>query len=76
MEWFCRLAPNLSGWTAYVDAFNVMNKYITDFVDSRLSNHQPNSSSDFTDIYIDEMLNTKDPDSSFFGNEGRKHVIL
>ena len=76
MEWFCRIAPGLSGWTCYVDAFNIMNDFITKFVDSRIANHQPDARRDFTDIYIDEMLKTKDVGSSFGPTEGSKPFFV
>jgi hypothetical protein len=72
MGWFCKLAPELSGWNEYARAFHVMNDYVTNFVNSRLQTHQVDTRRDFTDVYIDEMLKTKDPGSSFFKEEGSK----
>ena len=35
----------------------------------------PGGLRDFIDVYISEMLQEKDPESSFFGENGRENLI-
>jgi hypothetical protein len=52
---------------------------IRDFVEKSISEHRdtfnPEELRDFIDVYISEMLKEKDPESSFYGDNGLENLV-
>ncbi|OXA48871.1 methyl farnesoate epoxidase [Folsomia candida] len=72
------IAPNLSGWNEYLKEMLEATNFIRKFVTKRLKNPTVTDSQeaeDFTDVYIKEIKETTDKESSFYQNRGEETLM-
>ena len=55
--------------------FNEIKKLILPFIDDHMETVDHDSPRDYMDIYLTNILNTTDPNSSFYGKRGKESLI-
>jgi non-homologous end joining protein Ku len=75
MPWLAKLAPNWTGLNALIRATDETLALFRKMVNERRKTWKPTELNDFVDAYLLEMENTKDPNSSFYKEEGSKADI-
>ncbi len=79
--WACQLFCNLAflatfskSWTIFF-WFQRIREFIETSIQEHLDTFNGEELRDFIDVYISEMAKEKDPDSSFFGENGRENLV-
>ena len=67
-----KIAPNLIGWEGYKKEVAYIYEYLKATSAEKLKNYDDNSHESFADVFIREMNKTTDPNSSLYGDRGRK----
>ncbi|CAL8110137.1 unnamed protein product [Orchesella dallaii] len=70
-DWF----PKLSGWEEYMKCMPLSYEFLSKFVKDRLAAYDGGEPEHFTDVFINEIRRTTDPNSSFYKERGEATLI-
>jgi hypothetical protein len=63
--------PTWSGWNAFLSSFKAIFPILQKYIDGHKKSFDPQQNpKDFIDIYLQKISNTRETDSSFFGDHG------
>jgi cytochrome P450 family 2 subfamily J len=71
-----RIAPKLSGYEKLLaDIFPIL-EFLRKPIEQHKATFQPGQPRDFIDVYLEEMRNSKDPNSSFYKEKGEQSILF
>jgi len=76
MEWLTNIAPDLTGWNKFKTAVTGAKAFIREQIEYHKNTFQDGNLRDFMDVFINEMHQTTDPNSSFSGTAGGKFLFF
>ncbi|CAG7725436.1 unnamed protein product [Allacma fusca] len=74
IPWLAWLCPHLIGWNKYVLEVQEIFSFWLNFAQHRLETFSGSYPENFVDAYIQRIVETKDPSSSFYGDIGVKSL--
>lgn len=66
----CKLAPNFTGYKKYLEAHDILFTMLRETYEEHKTSFQVGQPRDYLDSYLEEILASEDPSSSFYGIEG------
>jgi hypothetical protein len=76
MPWLTKLAPEWSGWNAFMADIQPTHDFLKIFLDEHKKSGIRESPRDFTDAYLDEIARTENKNSSFYKEEGGMSSLM
>jgi hypothetical protein len=70
LPWVTKLFPGLSGWNRFLSSFKAIFPVLVKYIEEHRANLDPLNPKDFIDIYLNHVDSIKDPNSSFFRDQG------
>lgn len=75
LPWTTKIAPKLTGWQKTQEDLDTVYDIFRNIVAIHRENLEPGPPTDFVDAYLQRIDQTKDPGSTFFGEEGGTMLI-
>lgn len=72
--WILKIFPDMAGRKTNKAGYATVAKMITELIESHKKTHDKENPRDFIDLYLTEILNTKDPNSSFYKETGEDNL--
>lgn len=72
IPWLKDYFPKMSGWEEYMKCMPLSYHFLKKFAQERLEKYDDGEPEHFTDVFINEIRRTSDPNSSFYKERGGK----
>ena len=72
--WILKIFPDMARRKTNKAGYADVAEMIRELIESHKKTHDKNHPRDFIDLYLTEILNTKDRDSSFYGETGEDNL--
>jgi cytochrome P450 len=76
MPWLATLFPKLTGFDSIMNTLNLTYAFLQESITAHKKTFDPNNPRDLIDVYLKEIQNTTDPNSSFLKEEGEKEMLV
>jgi hypothetical protein len=70
LPWLLKIAPGLTRWNEFVASTKSVHIFLQEIIETHKLTYDSSTMRDFIDAYFKEINQTKDPDSSFYQEQG------
>ncbi|ODN06219.1 Methyl farnesoate epoxidase, partial [Orchesella cincta] len=76
LPWLVHIAPMLTRWKTFVSSITTVHQFLKRIIEAHKNSFRENTMRDFIDDYLEEIANTKDRNSSFYGSTGEHSLLI